>query len=328
MPLNRALVADPYFVVALLQKAQWMERHAQIEEAVRAYRNLLDAAPTLERLPPAMRAALEHGRDIVRAADDRIAAAVRAAIGDRPVRSERFLHCLDVLAGRRKIYVHEPAGLHFPYLPAIQFFDRALFPWFAALEAATPAIFAELQDLIRDGVPNAPYIQVAAGQPVNQWSALNHSLDWGALFLWKNGEPVSEMVARCPRTAAAMRAAPLLDIPGRGPTVMFSTLQPHTRIPPHTGVTNTRAVVHLPLIVPPGCGFRVGSETRAWEVGAAWAFDDTIEHEAWNDSGETRVILIIDAWNPYLDEEEKELLRVTNQVLARPGMGVPLSEGN
>jgi aspartate beta-hydroxylase len=85
-------------------------------------------------------------------------------------------------------------------------------------------------------------------------------------------------------------------------------LSPHTRIPPHTGVANTRLVLHLPLIVPEGCGFRVGSETRPWKVGEAWVFDDTVEHEAWNDSDDIRIILICDVWNPLLGEEERELI--------------------
>ena len=86
-------------------------------------------------------------------------------------------------------------------------------------------------------------------------------------------------------------------------------LKPRTRIPPHTGVTNTRAIIHLPLIVPPGCGFRVGGETRTWEEGVAFAFDDTIEHEAWNDGDDLRAVLIFDVWNPHLSERECDVLR-------------------
>ena len=71
-------------------------------------------------------------------------------------------------------------------------------------------------------------------------------------------------------------------------------------------MTNTRAIVHLALDVPPGCGFRVGGETREWVEGRAFAFDDTIEHEAWNDSDRRRAVLILDSWNPHLDEAERE----------------------
>ena len=106
----------------------------------------------------------------------------------------------------------------------------------------------------------------------------------------------------------ARAAVPGVHIPGRAPSAFFSMLKPHTRIPPHTGVTNTRAIVHLPLIVPPGCGFRVGGETREWKEGTAFAFDDTIEHEAWNDSDELRAVLIFDVWNPHMTTSERELL--------------------
>jgi aspartyl/asparaginyl beta-hydroxylase (cupin superfamily) len=102
---------------------------------------------------------------------------------------------------------------------------------------------------------------------------------------------------------------PLVNLAGRAPNAFFSLLAPRTRIPPHTGVTNARATVHLPLIVPEGCGFRVGGETRTWVPGTAWAFDDTIEHEAWNDSDQPRLILIFDVWNPYLDEAERDFVR-------------------
>jgi aspartyl/asparaginyl beta-hydroxylase (cupin superfamily) len=67
--------------------------------------------------------------------------------------------------------------------------------------------------------------------------------------------------------------------------------------------------VHLPLIVPEGCRFRVGGDTRSWEVGRAWVFDDTIDHEAWNTSDELRAILIFDVWNPYITPIERDLLR-------------------
>jgi aspartyl/asparaginyl beta-hydroxylase (cupin superfamily) len=89
---------------------------------------------------------------------------------------------------------------------------------------------------------------------------------------------------------------------------VFSILEPRTRIPPHTGVNNARLICHLPLIVPPGCGFRVGAETRAWEPGKAFVFDDTIEHEAWNDSERMRVVLIFDIWHPDLTPPERAMI--------------------
>ena len=72
-------------------------------------------------------------------------------------------------------------------------------------------------------------------------------------------------------------------------------------------------LVHLPLILPGPARFRVGNTTRDWKMGQAWVFDDTIEHEAWNDADELRVILIFDIWNPWLSDAEKTLITAMMQ---------------
>ena len=138
----------------------------------------------------------------------------------------------------------------------------------------------------------APYIAYPPGTPVNQFADLNHSRLWSSLWLWRDGVRQEEAIARCPQTAALLATLPLADQPGFAPTVVFSALAPRTRIPPHSGSTNARLLVHLPLVLPGPAGFRVGNDTRQWRIGEAWVFDDTIEHEAWNDGDETRVILI------------------------------------
>ena len=166
----------------------------------------------------------------------------------------------------------------------------------------------------QDGM--VPYISYEDGLPLNQWKELNHSRRWGAYFLWNEGRREEAHLERCPRTAAALRELPQVDVPGRGPTAFFSVLDARTTIPPHTGVTNTRLTVHLPLVVPEGCRFRVGGEMRGWRVGSGWVFDDTIEHEAWNDSNMPRAILIFDVWNPQLTPLERELVREATVVLA------------
>lgn len=132
--------------------------------------------------------------------------------------------------------------------------------------------------------------------------------------LWRDGKKIETNCFRCPKTAGLLASLPMAVQEGHGPTVMFSVLAPHTHIPPHTGSTNLRLITHLPLILPPGCRFRVGNETREWRLGKAWVFDDTIEHEAWNDSDETRVILIFDVWNPLITEAERSL--VSSMMLA------------
>jgi aspartate beta-hydroxylase len=218
--------------------------------------------------------------------------------------------CIDAMLGRRRIYSNECHGLHFPFLPADEFFDRAHFPWMPAIEAETDSIRAELEALL--AAPDsgfAPYVDMAPGSPVGRWTPLDGSPQWSARYLWRYGERDDDVCARCPRTAAALEAVPRADLYQKAPTAFFSVLKPGTRLPPHSGVSNVRAIVHLPLIVPDRCGLRVGGETRKWQVGTAMAFDDTIEHEAWNESDEVRAILIFDVWNPHLTTLERHMVQ-------------------
>ncbi len=221
----------------------------------------------------------------------------------------RFERGRDIFLTGKKVYNSEPALLHYPMLPAEQFFDRRHFPWLGQLEAATDMIREELLVVLQGDLEEMqPYIQYPPGVPVNQWVELNYSPRWNSYFLWKDGVKDEAHCARCPHTAALLESLPLLRQPGLGPTAMFSVLAPRTHIPPHSGSANTRCLVHLPLILPGPARFRVGNETRDWKMGEAWVFDDTIEHEAWNDADQTRVILILDVWNPYLSGPERELI--------------------
>jgi aspartyl/asparaginyl beta-hydroxylase (cupin superfamily) len=158
-----------------------------------------------------------------------------------------------------------------------------------------------------------PYLEYAADQPQNQFAELNQSPRWSAFHLLKDGKPVAGNSERCPVTMATLAGTPQPDQPGRTPVAMFSLLQPKTHIPPHVGVSNARLVVHLPLIVPPDCGFRVGNDTCGWEPGKAFVFDDTIEHEAWNNSDQLRVVLIFDTWHPHLTDAERKLVTAMSQ---------------
>lgn len=85
-------------------------------------------------------------------------------------------------------------------------------------------------------------------------------------------------------------------------------LRPGQRIEPHTGFLNCRLIVHLSLLTPPGCSFRFGNETRYCQRGKAWVFNDTIEHEAFNPTGQTRVILLFEIWRPELSADEQRLI--------------------
>jgi aspartate beta-hydroxylase len=128
---------------------------------------------------------------------------------------------------------------------------------------------------------------------------------WTGHYFYRHGERREENCAACPSTAAALDGIALIRIRAHGPEVLHSVFTPGTHLLPHRGVTNARAVSHLPLIVPPGCTLRVGGEQRQWREGQTLVFDDTYEHEAWNRSAAVRVVLIADVWNPHLTEVER-----------------------
>ena len=312
--LDEALAIQPYLLMALLSKGAVLEKLGQVQQAAQSYKHAIQVAPEDDRLPAGLKAPMARARQVVVEVDDGLEAYLRDSLAALRARSDsvdlgRFDECLDVLVGKKKVFVQQPDLIHFPRLPAIQFYDRAHFPWLAELEAATDMIREEMLGVLAgDQEEFRPYIALDPDKPVNQWAELNHSLRWSSFFLWKDGRKIEDHCASCPKTTELLSRLPMAAQEGYGPTAMFSVLEPKTRIPPHTGSANTRLVCHLPLILPGGCGFRVGNDTREWKLGEAWVFDDTIEHEAWNDSDQVRVILIIDVWNPYLTQAERDLV--------------------
>lgn len=312
--LGAALAVDRRDLMAWIRKAERHEARNEKGAALAAWSASIALGDQLQPMPSPLDQLLAHGRAFVAAATDVMFVAASDALGKMhgdlsETEARRGQAFIASALGRRRIYQNECAGIFYPFLPADEFFDRDHFPWLAEIEAQTALIRAELQALLDDpGDALRPYVRIDAGTPVSIWSDLDNRLAWAACFLWEYGEPNQPVLDRCPVTAAALAATPGAHIPGRAPSAFFSMLRPHTRIPPHTGVTNTRAIVHLPLIVPSGCGFRVGGETREWEEGHAFVFDDTIEHEAWNASDDLRAVLIFDVWNPHLSVRERDLL--------------------
>jgi aspartyl/asparaginyl beta-hydroxylase (cupin superfamily) len=309
--LDRILAADPRNLSALLRRADLYAAAGDARSASSFYLMAI-------RLAPAAGAPRELAAELARAkqACDRYALEYRdylqrglAAKGfDAAHSSPRFADSLDLILGRKRIYLQEPKYYYFPGLPQIQFYDRALFPWFDELEAATADVRAELEAVLDEPGAFAPYVQGHANRPKKDEMGMMNNPAWSAYYLWKNGEAVAENAARFPKTMHALRNAPLAHVPNRSPSILFSLLRPGAHIPPHNGLVNTRLVCHLPVIDPGKCRFRVGNETRDWAEGRGWAFDDTIEHEAWNGSDRTRVILLFDVWRPELTEEERRLV--------------------
>jgi aspartyl/asparaginyl beta-hydroxylase (cupin superfamily) len=322
--LEQALAADQRSLPALVRLAQLHERLGEEALATQRWSAVLSLATQVESPSPEFAQLLAHARLFVERQRQGLADALDHALAEglaeaSPRDRRRVRAAADVMLGRRSIYANDCHGLHYPFLPADEFFDREHFPWMETLENHTDTIRAELSAILAESNPGlAPYVDQVSGLPENKWSPLDRSLDWSALHLWRDGERVEEACARAPLTAALVETLPLCRIPGRAPAVFFSILRAGKHIPPHTGVTNVRAIVHLPLIVPDGCTFRVGGETRPWVEGEAFAFDDTIEHEAINPTDRDRALLILDCWNPHLSEAEQAMVRRIYEVSSSP----------
>ena len=318
--LDKALQLNPSFPQILLQKGAVLEQLGRNQEALRVYLKAFKEAPALRyadhSLPPLpahiLRGAGHADEFIVRHTMELMEAAlapVHATHGAEAMK--RVDEFLELHTGKRTPqYQHaaqRPGFLYFPGLEAQPFFERSGFDWCAKLEAATAGIRAELQALLQEPDALKPYVQLAVPDAA-EWTALNGSLQWGSLHLYKGGERIEENCRRCPVTLEAIERLPLARTPGQSPEVFFSILKRGARIPPHHGLTNYKVAVHLPLMIPSDCAIRVGNETRSWNEGQCLIFDDSFKHEAWNNSSEPRAVLILDIWNPQLTAAERSAL--------------------
>ncbi|HEX6374727.1 MAG TPA: aspartyl/asparaginyl beta-hydroxylase domain-containing protein [Allosphingosinicella sp.] len=303
--IDQLLAMAPRLPRGLIMKADCRVKAGDDRAALSFYKSALRVADG-QQLPDDLLAEVRRAVSVVEQMEAKLEAQREASLAAQGLpfgqRSPRFQQSLDILGGHKPIYTQAPTAYYFPELPQIQFYDPLDFGWAAVVEAATSAIQEEIRALLKAGAEGfRPYIHSEPNRPRLDENRLLDSADWSALFLCEHGKVSDEVVARCPRTWEAVQAAPL----NSAPTVMFSLLRAGARIAPHTGMHNTRLTCHLPLIVPPDCGFRVGNEVRQWEEGKLLVFDDTIEHEAWNQSAEDRIVLIFDIWRPELSEQER-----------------------
>lgn len=312
--IEKALAIDPYYLPALLTKAQRLERIGNASAAAMFYRNCVKMAGPETSWPDLLRTQLARARDVAakhsRDHHAQLNAALAPVLSALPrTQAERWREAASIAAGLTAPHRQHANQLYVPRLPAIPFYERSLFPWAEELEAKTDVIREELRAaLASEQTDFQPYINLRPGQPVDQWRDLNRSARWSHYSLWRNGQPDEAHLAKCPETRRALEAVDMAEIGGLCPNAMFSALAPHTEIPPHTGETNARLVVHLPLVVPENCTYRVGFEHRTWTEGELMIFDDTIEHMARNDSDQLRVVLIFDVWNPLLAPEERDIV--------------------
>ena len=159
------------------------------------------------------------------------------------------------------------------------FFESSDFEFATSLEANWLTIHQELEQL----------------QPKNfiDWPEKNiYNQGWEVFGLYAFGQKIEENCRLCPQTTKLVEAIPGMITAG------FSSLAPGTYIGPHFGITKVVLRCHLGVIVPDECAIRVDKETRSWQEGKCLIFDDTFEHEAWNKSDQTRIVLLIDFNRP------------------------------
>jgi aspartyl/asparaginyl beta-hydroxylase (cupin superfamily) len=310
--VDSLLEREPDNVGAMVAKGDLRSRAGDDRAAVAFYKAALRAAAAAQPLPQSLRPAIERAqagiaraeRLFQRQLEDSLAASGFPE-GRRP---PRFQQSIDLLLGRAQaqLQLQRPTAYFYPGLPQRRYYERSELPWAAALEAAAGTIRDELAAWLERGDDRfSPYMVNDPSRPRRDFHGLVDNPEWSTLYIWEKGGRVEALAPHFERTLALIEALDLPRITTRAPSILFSRLSAGARIPPHHGMLNPRLICHLPLIVPAGCGFRVGGEERRWREGELLVFDDTVEHEAWNDGSEDRIILIFDIWRPELDQDER-----------------------
>jgi hypothetical protein len=306
--LQRQLDIEPRSLPALILSGELKARSGDDRAANSFFQAALNQAANTPKVPSTFHPMLNRARNFIEQLQIKFEQHLIDGLKQAGLtRDGRVGTAVDLLLGRKQLYLQQPSSFYFPGLPQRQFYERNEFPWLAEIEQAVPEMQAELRAVLADGQDFAPYVEANSDRPRASNPLINDP-KWGAFYFWRNGEIVAENAARCPATMQALHHAPMPLIDQRSPIALWSLLKPGTHIQPHHGLLNTRLICHIPLIVPQDCAIRVGNETRSWREGEALIFDDSFEHEAWNKSDETRVILLFEIWRPEISPDERAAL--------------------
>lgn len=310
--LDRALTIAPHNMSVLILKGDWLDRDGDERNAAQCYAQVMSIAEQQTDLPGDMQQAVDRivrrHQQISQGITQHYQNSLRAAGYHPGVSSHRFSQSLALMQGEKTIYFQQPRAYYFPELPQIQFYPPDLLNWAAVFQTKTADIASELEALLRSPQTFEPYLQSDEQGQTGKSNPMLDNPDWSALYFIKQGTVNDELMRTCPSLQAAISQLPQPEIPGRSPMLLLSKLKPGAHIAPHHGFFNTRLVCHLPILVPENCAIRVGNETRQHRKGEILVFDDSIEHEAWNNSAEDRVVLIFDVWRPELSAEERHLV--------------------
>lgn len=301
--IERQLVLAARDVGALLLKGMLREQAGDARAASSFYQAALAQAVVDGGVPPQLQGLAAHAQQFIpqasRQFEDHLLGAVSGDL------SPAMREAVDLLTGKRQLYLQQPSVFYYPGLPQRQFYDPAEFPWFQPMLELLPAMQAELAGVMAQGAAGfAPYVHRQQHRPAPN-NPLLDSQDWTAFHFWRDGAVVEDNAARCPATMEALTHAPMPQIPGRSPNAHWSRLLPGAHIAPHVGMLNTRLICHIPVLTAPACTLRVGNETREWVDGVPLVFDDSIEHEARNAGTQERVVLLFEIWRPEIAEADR-----------------------
>ncbi|MGH8146769.1 MAG: aspartyl/asparaginyl beta-hydroxylase domain-containing protein [Rhodanobacteraceae bacterium] len=318
---DRALGLEPMHFAARLHRGAALEQLGRMEDATTAYYGALVAAQNRGKwrndltTPPGLRPAVKHAIAFVEAHRKRILMELLQPLRERHGASAlaRVEQGLAIYLGEREAaYPDSRQYCKFFYVPGLRatpYYERELFPWHAELEKHTDVIREELRGVLDQPAGVEPFLGTNDNALLKEHNLLDGTrghAEWNSFFFHRHGDVFEQNASRCPRTTEILNTLPLVHIRGHAPEVLFSILAPGSHILKHHGVTNSRLVTHLPLIVPEDCAISVGGVEHAWQEGRCVTFDDTFEHEAWNRSDKVRVVMILDSWHPDLTEAERE----------------------
>ncbi|XP_064336906.1 aspartyl/asparaginyl beta-hydroxylase isoform X2 [Camelus dromedarius] len=182
-------------------------------------------------------------------------------------------------------------------------------PWWTPNETGYTELVKSLErnwKLIRD--EGLAVMDKAQGLFLPEDENLREKGDWSQFTLWQQGRKNENACKGAPKTCSLLDKFPETTGCRRG-QIKYSVMHPGTHVWPHTGPTNCRLRMHLGLVIPKeGCKIRCANETRAWEEGKVLIFDDSFEHEVWQDAASFRLIFIVDVWHPELTPQQRRSL--------------------
>jgi len=252
---------------------------------------------------------MNPGIDFEKMERESFAGLTAEAVDGGPLPAEERLALVKKMLAEKRLPVsshtsRKPA-FFYPGLRSQPTYDAAEFPWASIVRAHLGDFLTELRALEASRHEESGFHRV--------WPEFTASGEWAALWLRLYGEPYAVNAWKCPLTMAVMDA-----IPRQGGWLGFSALAAHTHLAAHCGVSNAKLRCHVPLQLEPGLSrIRVDSHIHTWQQGELFVFDDSYEHEVWNDSNEKRVILIFDIFHPDLKADEVAFLETVENLTVK-----------